>query len=108
MKIPHALGRAWLRLLRWMDRRWVVSGMLLIAFFAGVFFGVGPERFSRATVEAWIPLAFAALALVAAVIGGYADRGERAADVRYEAFQRALAERERRDAGGAGRSGRPE
>ena len=46
----------------------------------------------------WIPLALGVLTLVAAVLGVRADRDERQADARYDAFRRALTERERRDA----------
>ena len=61
-------------------------------------------------MDLWIPLALGVLTLVAAVIGARADRGERQAEARYDAFRRALAERERRDAAESIRSSpdRPE
>lgn len=49
-------------------------------------------------MEFWIHVLFGGLTMVAAIIGARQDREEREADARYDAFQRALAERERRDA----------
>jgi hypothetical protein len=92
------LGRTGLRLLRWMDRRWAMAGVMIGGMLLGFLMRLGPGRISRTTAELWIPLAFGALALAAAVMAGFADRDERHADAHYDAFRRALDERDRRDA----------
>lgn len=95
MIVHRALGRAGMRLLRWMDRRWIL-GSVLLGLVLSMVLGIG--RWGRTSVELGVPLVLGVLTVLAAVIGGRADREERHEAARYEAFLRSLDARERRDA----------